>query len=80
MFSIYISEILPLAGVWLVVLVNWFVSIWVGLFFFKLDHLYGEQNVFLLFGLFDLLGLILLQIFMIETKGKSEEQVLNDFC
>jgi Na+/melibiose symporter-like transporter len=40
-FSIYISEILPLEGVWLVVLVNWFVSIFVGLFFFKLDHLYG---------------------------------------
>lgn len=72
-FSIYISEILPLQGVWVAIFFNWFFYMLVGLFFPKAHHLYGPTKVYSLFCLSNFIGFIIIYYAMIETKDKTEE-------
>ena len=71
----YLLEILPDLGYGLAILCNWVASIIGAQFFPMLVEAIGLDYTFLVLAILCIIGLIVVLVFMIETKGKSSKEV-----
>ncbi|KAF5279759.1 hypothetical protein FQA39_LY05449 [Lamprigera yunnana] len=58
---------------------NWFLAFLVTKFYFKLELFVGNDVMFYIFSLISFVGTIFCYIFVPETKGKSVQQVQEEF-
>jgi major inositol transporter-like SP family MFS transporter len=78
-----LSEVFPLtlrgAGMGLCVFALWIINFLIGLFFPVLVNLIGISGTFFIFVALGVAGLLFLKAYMPETKGKSLEELEEEF-
>ncbi|KAK7389558.1 hypothetical protein VNO78_24703 [Psophocarpus tetragonolobus] len=74
-----ISEILPghirAKAMAICLAVHWVINFFVGLFFLRLLELIGAQLLYSIFGSFCLIAVIFVKKYILETKGKSLQEI-----
>lgn len=78
---IYLSEILPEQGVSIAILTNWLFTFIIGLLFPKLvASPLKLEGSFFLFAIFTMGAFFYFKRYLIETKGKSNEEINKSFA
>lgn len=74
---LYNGEILEENGISVAVFLNWLFVLIIGLMtpFLMKDEVLGTGGTFILFGIFNIVGVVFLVFFMKETKGLSDIEV-----
>ena len=75
----YLGEVLPPSGVGLILGFQWLVTSIMGLFLSHLIDIVGPTILSICFGSIDLLFVLALDFVLIETKGKNEGEIINEF-
>ena len=75
----YIGEILPPAGVGLALAVQWIMTALIGQFLPALISIFGSSTLIIFFAFACLFFFFTFDYFLIETKGKSEQQIITEF-
>ena len=75
----YIGEILPPLGVGIALAVQWIVTALIGQFLPNLLSYFGPSSLILFFGAFCFFLFFALDFLTIETKGKTEQMIVEEF-
>ena len=75
----YIGEILPPLGVGIALAVQWIVTALIGQFLPNLLSYFGPSSLILFFGVFCFVLFFTLDFLTIETKGKTEQMIVEEF-
>lgn len=78
-YAAYICEILPPAGVGVAMTIQWVLTAAIGMSVPTLGSWFGQIAILVFFTVFCLLLTIGLSVWTIETKGKSEKEVVDKF-
>ena len=78
-YMAYLTEILPPSGVGIAMSLQWILTAAIGQFTPRLATVFGPKAVLLGFAITCLLLFLGTSIFLIETKGKSEQEVIKQF-
>lgn len=72
---LYIAEILPSSACSITTLINWFMCALIGYGFNPIQNTVGIQYCFLIFACTSFAGLMVILLFVKETKGKTNEEI-----
>lgn len=78
-YMAYLTEILPPSGVGIAMSLQWILTAAIGQFTPRLSTIFGPKAVLLGFAITCFLLFLGTSIFLIETKGKSEQEVIKQF-
>ena len=78
-FFAYLSETLTPTGVSIVVSFVWLMSSFATKTLPLASDSYGDEAILFFYGICSLVMFIVLSFLMIETKGKTEEQIIKEF-
>jgi len=77
---IYLSELLPEIGYAFAIFVYWVFSYSCSQMFVGISEVIGFEGIFLIFGAFCWIGALILKAFMIESKGKTKEELVAAYA
>ena len=78
-YSAYICEILPPAGVGFAMTIQWILTAIIGFSVPSLGSTFGQTKILTFFAVFCVLLTVGLAIWTIETKDKSEQEIVDKF-
>ena len=78
-YSAYLCEILPPVGIGIAMTIQWILTAVIGQFIPNLSTLIGDKTLLLAFASLCLVLFFLLSILTIETKGKKEKEIVDEF-